>query len=169
MQSEDECVSLRQRSEELESELREALNTRQSNLDVNQETSNNDELAALQKMIDQQAEEIRQLSDQLAGQQQLEHQINELSIERSSLQEQLEAAKPSESNEKLEKAVVKMKKMLKATKDKINQIVFENPELFDGVSEDTNERLDHLISTLQNQAARIAHLQPDRDNDWSQR
>ena len=81
--------------------------------------------------------------------------------------EQLEAAKASESNDKLEKVVAKLKKVLKTTRDKINQIVVEQPELFDGVGEEMNDRLDHLISTIQNQAAHIAQLQLDRDDDWS--
>ena len=56
-----------------------------------------------------------------------------------------------------------MKKMLKSTKDKLNHIVEENPDLFDGVSDDTNARIDQLIETVRNQAAQITYLQQDRE------
>ena len=125
-QSEDECSSLRQRLDDVD---RDALRGEQTN-----ETSNNGDLRALQSIIDQQAEEIRQLSDQLVAQ-------------------------PSESN---------LEEILSTTKNKIDQIAHEKPDLFDGVGEDMNERLDHLIRIIQNQAAQIGYLRQDRD-DWSRR
>jgi len=77
--------------------------------------------------------------------------VKGLEAERSSLLEQLEAAKTSNSNEKLEKALGKLKKMLKTTKDKINELVVQRADLFADVGDDMNERLDHLISLFQNQ------------------
>ena len=129
-----------------------------------------DECTSLRQRLDEFEREFREtLNDQRTNLGVYEETIEKLTRERSSLLEQLETAKPSEANEKLEKVAGKLKKVLKTTKDKINQIVVENPELFDGVSEDMNDRLDHLISTIRNQAAQIAHRQPDWDNDWSQR
>ena len=52
---------------------------------------------------------------------------------------------------------------MQSLKDKIQRAATERPDLFDGVSEETSERLDHLISTLQNQATQLDVLQAERD------
>jgi multidrug resistance efflux pump len=39
----------------------------------------------------------------------------------------------------------------------------KRPNLFDGISEEANERLDHLISTLENQGTQMDALQVERD------
>lgn len=52
----------------------------------------------------------------------------------------------------------KLKRVLQAFKEKINRIVIEKPQLFDGVGEETSERLDHLISTVENQMIQISEL-----------
>lgn len=57
----------------------------------------------------------------------------------------------------------KLKRALQTVKEKIQRVVSERPDLFDGVNEDTSERLDHLISTVDNQAAQIDALQADRE------
>ena len=56
-------------------------------------------------------------------------------------------------NQQYEKTIQinhKMKRIIQSFKDKIQHFVNENPQLFQGIGEDTNERLDHLISTLTN-------------------
>ena len=57
----------------------------------------------------------------------------------------------------------KLKRALQTVKEKIQRVVSERPDLFDGVNEDTSERLDHLISTVDNQTAQIDVLQADRE------
>ena len=56
----------------------------------------------------------------------------------------------------------KLKRALQILKDKIHRIVNERPDLFTNVGEETNERLDHLISTVVHQATQINRLQIDR-------
>jgi hypothetical protein len=56
-----------------------------------------------------------------------------------------------------------LKRALQSLKDKIQRAVTERPDLFDGVSEETNERLDHLIIIVENQATQIDVLQAERD------
>lgn len=58
----------------------------------------------------------------------------------------------------------KLKRALQTMKDKIHQAVTERPELFPNVGEDTIQRLDHLISTIENQATQIDILNDERDN-----
>ena len=48
-------------------------------------------------------------------------------------------------------------------KEKIQRVTNDRPDLFDGVSEDTSDRLDHLIATLDNQATQIDVLRAERD------
>jgi len=50
------------------------------------------------------------------------------------------------------------KRALQAFVDKIHHIAAERPDLFDNISEETNARLDHLISTVENQATQINTL-----------
>src|SRR5205814_10276549 len=58
-------------------------------------------------------------------------------------------------HEKLVQVNNKLKRILQIFKDKIHRIVTERPDLFDGIGEETSERLDHLISTVGNQATQI--------------
>ncbi len=53
----------------------------------------------------------------------------------------------------------KLERALQAFKEKIDRAATETPDLFNGIGEDTNQRLDHLISTVENQAAQISVLQ----------
>ena len=62
------------------------------------------------------------------------------------------------------KVFPKMKRLVQTIKEKINGLAAERPDLFLDVGDDTSERLDHLISTIQNQAAQIVYLQQDRDD-----
>ncbi len=56
-----------------------------------------------------------------------------------------------------------MKRALQTIKEKIHRIITERPELFPHMSEDTIERLDQLISVVDNQAKEIERLQHERD------
>jgi flagellar motility protein MotE (MotC chaperone) len=57
----------------------------------------------------------------------------------------------------------KLKQALKKIKNQIQRVVEERPDLFDGVGEDSNERLDHLISIVENQTAQIDALEAERN------
>jgi chromosome segregation ATPase len=57
----------------------------------------------------------------------------------------------------------KLKQALKKVKNQIQRIVTERPDLFDGIGEDSNERLDHLIAVVEYQAVQIDALQAERD------
>jgi DNA-binding transcriptional regulator GbsR (MarR family) len=57
----------------------------------------------------------------------------------------------------------KLKRILQLFKEKIQRAVAERPDIFDGVGEETSERLDHLISTVENQATRIDLLHAERN------
>ena len=56
-----------------------------------------------------------------------------------------------------------LKRALQILKDKIHRIINERPDLFTNVGEETNERLDHLISTVIHQATQIDRLQIERN------
>jgi Mg2+ and Co2+ transporter CorA len=62
----------------------------------------------------------------------------------------------------------KLKRVLQGFKDKIHRVVTERPDLFDGIGEETGERLDHLISTVENQATQIDELQTQHDQTEKQ-
>jgi hypothetical protein len=53
--------------------------------------------------------------------------------------------------------------VLQTFTDKIHRAVTEKPALFDGIGEETNERLEHMISTIENQASQIDVLHANRD------
>ncbi len=65
-------------------------------------------------------------------------------------------------HEKLIQVNNKLKRALQTFKDKIHRAITESPDLFDGVGEETSERLDHLISTVGNQASQIEVLHAGR-------
>ena len=58
----------------------------------------------------------------------------------------------------------KLKRALQTIKDRIHQAVAERPEIFSETSDDTIERLDHLISTIGHQATQIDILQNEREH-----
>ncbi len=68
-----------------------------------------------------------------------------------------EDGKLTETNKKLKRALHKIK-------NQIERIVKERPELFDGIGEDSNERLEHLITVVAYQAAQIDALQAEHDH-----
>lgn len=56
-----------------------------------------------------------------------------------------------------------MKRALQGLKDKIQRIAAERSELFEGIGEETSERLDHLIATVENQSTEIDVLRAESD------
>ena len=70
---------------------------------------------------------------------------------------------PAPDQDKLVKVNNKLKRVVHTFKEKIQQVVTQRPELFTDVGEETSERLDHLLSTVQDQASYIAVLQTERD------
>ncbi len=66
-------------------------------------------------------------------------------------------------HEKLVQVNNKLKRALQTLKEKIQRTVSERPDIFDGIGEDTSERLDHLISTIENQATQVQRLRTERD------
>jgi hypothetical protein len=107
---------------------------------------------------------------------QFESQIENLMQERATLLEEIEKNTPlpvvkTDSDtqtddpqyEKLVQLNNKLKRLLQVFKDKVHRIVVERPDLFDDIGEETSERLDHLISTVENQATKIGSLQIERD------
>lgn len=74
-------------------------------------------------------------------------------------------------HEKMVQINNKLKRALQSVKDKINRAVTERPHLFDGIGEETSERLDHLIATVEQQAAQIDVVQAEynQSNDRCQR
>ena len=58
---------------------------------------------------------------------------------------------------------MKLKRVLQVFKEKINRLVTDRPDLFTNIGEETSERLDHLISTLEHQATQMELLQTERN------
>jgi len=56
-----------------------------------------------------------------------------------------------------------LKHVVQIFKDKIQRVVTERPDLFKGIGEEISQRLDHLISTVENQATKINVLEAERD------
>jgi hypothetical protein len=103
-------------------------------------------------------------------------QFDNLMQERARLLEEIETNTPSPvvktdsdtqtddpQYEKLVQLNNKLKRLLQVFKDKVHRIVVERPDLFNNIGEETSERLDHLISTVENQATQIDSLQSERD------
>lgn len=57
----------------------------------------------------------------------------------------------------------KLKRALQSFKEKIQRVVTERRDLFEDVSDDTSDRLDHLITTVCNQAEQMDVLRAERD------
>ena len=53
----------------------------------------------------------------------------------------------------------KLKRALQTMRERIQQVAVERPELFPSSSEDTLERLNHLLSAIDHQASHITQLQ----------
>jgi hypothetical protein len=96
--------------------------------------------------------------------------IENLTKERDNLLGEVQKNVPSsiqttddQQQDKLAKLNTKLKRALQIVKEKINRIVTERPDLFVNVGEETNERLDHLISTVEHQATQMDVLQTERN------
>ena len=63
--------------------------------------------------------------------------------------------------EKLAKLNSKLKRALQTFKDKICRLVIARPDLFVNIGEETSERFDHVLYTVEHQAARIDLLQAE--------
>ena len=73
-----------------------------------------------------------------------------------------------QQHDKLVKMSTKLKCALQTFKDKIHRVVTERPDLFMNVGEETSERLDHLISTVEHQATQIDLLQSEHNESEEQ-
>ena len=68
-----------------------------------------------------------------------------------------------EQDENVQQGNKKLKRVLHKVKNQIDRVVQERPELFEGVGEDSNERLEHLISIVENQTVQINALEAERN------
>ncbi|UJR13672.1 hypothetical protein I4U23_000684, partial [Adineta vaga] len=175
-QKDDERSVLHERLNEVQEELRKALDDHAS-------LSATYESFVEQQAIDSEEKqnEIEQLRDELAQQKQIQRdeqemieqqnqELNDLKEINSSLPSQLESQTvesetqtDDRQHEKLTQVNNKLKRALQGFKDKIHRLVSERPDLFDGVAEETNERLDHLIATVDNQATQIDILRTEHE------
>jgi len=67
-----------------------------------------------------------------------------------------ERAKLLEDNKSLKSAV-------ETIEDKLHHVIIARPDLFENIGEKTSEQLDHLISSIENQATQIIQLQTEHD------
>ena len=104
------------------------------------------------------------------------HQIENLTHERTNLLEEIanktspsiqktdnESQTDDRQHEKLTQANNRLKRALQIVKEKIQRVVNDRSNLFDGVGEDTSDRLDHLITIIDNQTIEIDALRTERE------
>ncbi|CAF3603471.1 unnamed protein product [Rotaria sp. Silwood1] len=143
--------------------------------------TSNEEIKSLKETIQQQSEKLAELNEtnlMLSFQfdtqkKEMELQTNELELiteEHTKLLELVliektdnESQTDDHQHEKLIQVNNKLKRILQTFKEKIHRIVIEKPNLFDGISEETSERLDHLILIVENQTIQIDLIQTERD------
>ena len=106
-----------------------------------------------------------------------QNQVEQLTHERANLLDEIQKNTASSSSttevekqvlvdpqqEKQAKLNTKLKRALQSFKEKINRLVTDRPDLFNNVGEETSERLDHLISTVDHQATQMDNLQAERN------
>ena len=114
----------------------------------------------------QQLDELKQRYAELSSQ--LQSLISERDAPLERLQTRASTDSPVPDHEKLVKVNNKLKRVVHTFKEKIQQVVTERPELFADVGEETSERLDHLLSTVQEQASYIVVLQSEREQTEEQ-
>ncbi|CAF4043397.1 unnamed protein product, partial [Rotaria sordida] len=137
----------------------------------------NEEMELLKEIIEQHSEKLTDLNEKNlildAQKKKIEQQTNELenlrqehtklleliSIEKINNQTQTD----DRQHEKLLQINNKLKRIIQIFKEKIHRLVIEKPNLFDGISEETNERLNHLISIVENQTIQLDLIQNERD------
>jgi hypothetical protein len=73
-----------------------------------------------------------------------------------------------QQHDKLVKLNNKLKRVLQTFKDKISRVVTERPDLFANIGEETSERLDHLISTVEHLATQIDMIQMEHNQSEEQ-
>jgi len=56
-----------------------------------------------------------------------------------------------------------LKSAVEIIEDKLHQVITTRPDLFENIGEKTSEQLDHLISSMENQATQIVELQTEHD------
>ncbi|CAF2108518.1 unnamed protein product, partial [Rotaria magnacalcarata] len=134
-------------------------------------------IALTSSQIESQAEFDKQKKEIQEQMNNYKNQIQNLSLERTNLLEELQknTASPVQSSEnekrtddKLVKVNTKLKRALQTFKDKIHRLVTERPELFTDVGEETTERFDHLIVTVEHQATHIDLLQSENEQSQEQ-
>ncbi|CAM4859045.1 unnamed protein product [Rotaria socialis] len=109
---------------------------------------------------------------------QIQHLINEHAALSEELQNKTSTSVSNIDNEsqtdeqqqqdKLVQLNHKLKRALQTFKDKIHRLVTERPELFTDVGEETTERFDHLITTVEHQATHIDLLQSENEQSQEQ-
>ncbi|CAF1066100.1 unnamed protein product [Adineta ricciae] len=183
MQLSEKLHEIQKLQEEL-NQLKESFAAAQVN-----QSSSEEEIKSLQEVIQKKSDELRDLTDRCQTlsslldaqndwekqkkemEEQLMHcqnQVTSLTRERSQLLEEVqkntgESDKPTDAQqyEKLVKLNSKLKRALQAFKDKICRLVIARPDLFVNIGEETTERFDHLLYTVEHQATRIDLLQAE--------
>jgi len=111
-----------------------------------------------------------------------QNQVENLSKERAQLLEEMrhhgsssvqsgDGEKATGGDQQLDKLVkvnTKLKRVLQTFKEKISRLVTERPELFANIGEETSERFDHLIATVEHQATQIEMLQSEHNETQEQ-
>ena len=112
--------------------------------------------------------------------QQYESQIEHLIREHESLLHQVqnkstppliaddETQTEDQQNDRMSQVNTKLKRALQNLKEKIHRLVSERPDLFADVGDDTNERLDQLVSLVRHQASHIENMQAEREQSEEQ-
>ena len=103
-----------------------------------------------------------------SSRQELKQNLVDSRLQIDSLVQQIEeltsAASQTESQqEKLTQVNSKLKRALQTLKEKIQRVAVDRSDLFANVGEETSERLDHLIATLESQATQIDSIRVERD------
>ncbi|CAM2716368.1 unnamed protein product [Rotaria socialis] len=138
----------------------------------------NEKLLTLESQIESQdavKSKKKEIEEQLN---EYKNHIDNLMIERQTLLESIEKnSKPfiqfidyeiqtdDDQHEELIQINSKLKDTIESINDKFQNIVATRPDLFEDISEETNERLDNLISTIENQARLLVKLQTERDEN----
>ncbi|CAF1516859.1 unnamed protein product, partial [Rotaria sordida] len=153
IEKENEQILLHERLNEIELELRKILDDQNSTLMKYELLVQERDLLIEQQTLHstESQREIEQLKKEL------------LELKQSPDYQHIETQTDDRQHEKLLQINNKLKRIIQTFKEKIHRLVIEKPNLFDGISEETNERLDHLISIVENQTIQIDLIQNERD------
>ncbi|CAF4637872.1 unnamed protein product, partial [Rotaria sp. Silwood2] len=126
-------------------------------------SNNNQEIHNLKCQIAEYEQELRELNEKY-----FEVLSNiEKQTQSSSRVDQLidnETQTDDQQHDKLIQVNSKLKRALQTIKEKIHHVVIERPELFVDSADDTIERLDHLISVIEQQTVQMKILQTEHDH-----